>query len=62
MALNIKINFEERYNVSPVNDLQYSVFDTELKTGKSTRLGIKISSDEHPLMSDVYNLAFGPVN
>jgi hypothetical protein len=62
MALNIKIDFEKRYDVQPVNDLNYSVFDTELITGETTRLGIKISSDEHPLMRDVYNLAFGPVN
>jgi hypothetical protein len=62
MALNIKIDFEERYNVSPVDDLNYSVFNTELIDGKITRLGIKISSDEHPLMTDVYNLAFSPVN
>ena len=62
MALNIKIHFKERYDVSPVNDLQYSVFHTELITGKVTRLGIKISSDEHPLMRDVYNMAFVPVN
>ncbi len=62
MALNIKIDFEKRYNVYPVNDLNYSLFDTELINGKMTRLGIKISSDEHPLMRDVYNLAFGPVD
>ena len=62
MALNIKIDFEKRYTVCPVDDLNYSVFDTELTNGKKTRLGIKISSEEHPLMTDVYNLAFGPVD
>ena len=62
MALNIKINFEDRYHVSPIGDLRYSEFDSELATGESVKLGIKISSDEHPLMNDVFNLAFGPVN
>jgi hypothetical protein len=62
MALNIKIDFENRYDVSNVNELNYSVFDTELTNGQTTLLGIKISSEEHPLMEDVYNLAFGPVN
>ena len=62
MALNIKIDFEKRYTVYPVYDLNYSVFNTELIDGKTIRLGIKISSEEHPLMTDVYNLAFGPVD
>lgn len=62
MALNIKINFEERYKVFPVDGLNYSIFDTELINGGMARLGVKISSEEHPLMTDVYNLAFGPVD
>ena len=62
MALNIKIDFKNTYPVHFINDLSYSVFDTELIDGAPVRLGIKISSEEHPIMSDVYNLAFGPVN
>lgn len=62
MALNIRIDFENRYPVFPVDGLNYSVFNTELVSGEIIRLGIKISSDEHPLMKDVFNLAFGPVN
>lgn len=61
MALNIKIDFDNRYLVYLLNDLN-SVFDTELRDGTSIKLGIKISAKEHPLMADVYNLAFGPVN
>jgi hypothetical protein len=62
MALNIKIDFENRYPISPVDGINYSVFNTELVNGQIVQLGIKISSDEHPLMRDVFNLAFGPVN
>jgi hypothetical protein len=61
MALNIKIDFQNLYPVRFINDLN-SVFDTELVDGTSISLGIKISAKEHPLMADVYNLAFGPVN
>jgi hypothetical protein len=60
MALNIKMDFQNLYQVRP--DLGYSIFDTELIDGTSISLGIKISAEEHPLMADVYNLAFGPVN
>jgi hypothetical protein len=61
MALNIKIDLNNTYPVHFINDLN-RVFDTELIDGTSARLGIKISLEEHPLMVDVYNLAFGPVN
>lgn len=62
MALNIKIDLQNVYPVRFIDALNYSVFDTELKDGTSISLGIKISQTEHPLMADVYNLAFGPVN
>jgi len=61
MALNIKIDFLNVYPVRFVNNLN-SIFETELIDGTSISLGIKISSEEHPLMADVHNLAFGPVN
>jgi len=62
MALNIKIDFDERYLVRSIDNLRFGVFETELKNGERARLGIKISLEEHPLMIDVYNLAFGPVD
>lgn len=62
MALNIKIDFRNRYQVRLIDDLSYSTFETELIDGTLITLGIKISSEEHPLMTDVYNLAFGTVN
>jgi len=60
--INIKIDFENRYTISPVNDLNYSVFDSALANGKIARLGVKISSEEHPLLEDLYNFTFRPVN
>jgi hypothetical protein len=62
MALNIKIDFEARYKTDPVDNLNYTTFYSELQNGESTLLGIRISVEEHPLMMDVYNLSFGPVD
>lgn len=63
MALNIKINFENRYEPSFLdNDFRFSTFESFLIDGSTARLGIKISTEEHPYMPDVYNLAFGPLN
>ena len=62
MALNIKIDFENRYDTLPVDYLKFSVFETELVDGPPVKLGIKISSDEHPFMRDVHNMSYGPVD
>jgi hypothetical protein len=63
MALNVKINFEDLYETVTMDaDLRSSVFDSDLKNGTTTRLGIQISSKVHPLMPNVYNLAFGPID
>ncbi|HMH22791.1 MAG TPA: hypothetical protein VK563_13485 [Puia sp.] len=63
MALNVKINFEDLYETITMDaDLRSSVFDAVLKGGTTTRLGIQISSKIHPLMPNVYNLAFGPID
>lgn len=63
MALNVKINFEERYKIDTVSDnLSSSSFQTTLKDGSNVQLGVQISDEMHPLMPDVYNLGFGPLN
>ncbi len=63
MALNIKVSLENRYALLSIDDdLRYSVFESILTNGMVSRLGIKISTEAHPYMPDVYNLAFGPVN
>ena len=63
MALNVKINFEDCYEIETLtSDLSLSKFNTILKTGERVALGIQISNTVHPYLSDVYNLAFGPLN
>ncbi|HEU4554364.1 MAG TPA: hypothetical protein VFS25_16070 [Chitinophaga sp.] len=62
MALNVKINFDHRYELDEVNeDLSTSSFTTVLKDGSNVQLGIQINDGMHPLLPNVYNLAFGPI-
>lgn len=63
MALNIKIDIENRYELqSKRNDLRYNIFDSMLINGSRAKMVIKISDEEHPIIPAVYNLAFGPTN
>jgi hypothetical protein len=63
MALNIKIDFEDCYPVKIISkNLRNSSFTTILQNGETTPIGIIISENTHPLMPNVYNLAFGPLN
>ena len=63
MALNVKIDFKERYELELLsNDMTIGKFMTTLKDGSRLPLGIKIDSEAHPLMPNVYNLAFGPLD
>lgn len=63
MALNIKIDFNHCYKTElVVADFRYSTFESVLIDGSSIKLGIKISSEEHLYMPDVYNMSFGPGN
>lgn len=63
MAFNVKIDLKNIYRIS-FKDVQQrlSAFDTILIDGGKLRLGIRISLNAHPLMPDVYNLSFGPIN
>jgi hypothetical protein len=62
MALNVSIDLENIYpTVYKYEQQRSSMFDTILKDGRKMRMGVKISLTVHPLMHDVYNLAFGPV-
>ncbi|MBX2920680.1 MAG: hypothetical protein KF746_00710 [Chitinophagaceae bacterium] len=62
MALNIKINLEDCYDIETLaNDLSLSRFNTVLKDGSLVSLGIQISNTVHPHLPDVHNLAFGPL-
>jgi hypothetical protein len=62
MALNVKIDFENRYQVETIDsDLSSSLFTSILKDGTSVDLVIQICGN-HPFLPDVLNLAFGPLD
>jgi hypothetical protein len=62
MALNVKINFEDCFEIETLtSDLSLSRFSTVLKNDTQIPLGIQISNMVHPHLPDVYNLAFGPL-
>lgn len=61
MALNIKIDFNNTYDIEAISsDLTLNKFTTELSDGSHVPLGIRISNREHHWLPDVYNLSFGP--
>lgn len=62
MALNVKIDLENCYQIETVsNDLTSGVFTSILKDGTPISLAVQIC-EEHPLLPNVFNLAFGPLN
>ena len=62
MALNVKINFDECYDIETItSDLSLSKFDTVLKNEENVTLGIRINNEVHPYLIEVYNLSFGPL-
>ena len=63
MALNIKIDFEDCYPIKSLSqDSLLTTFDTTLKNGNNIPIGVTISDEPHPLIPNVYNLGFGPLN
>lgn len=63
MALLLKINFDNVYDVAPTaNVLNTSTFTTELADGSTIPLHIEISNEAHELKPDLFNLAFGPLD
>ena len=61
MAMNVKINFDDVYDISmPSNEITLANFETELTDGSKKKLIIKVGPQAHELMPNVYNLAFGP--
>ncbi|WP_276483338.1 DUF6934 family protein [Paraflavitalea pollutisoli] len=63
MALNIRIDIENRYKLTyPDGDFRYYTFDSSLSDGRQQLIAIQISEEVHPLIPDVHNLAFGPFN
>ena len=62
MGLNVKIDLRDVYEiVQEEREQRASAFDTILRSGEKVRLGVMISQTPHPLMKNVYNLAFGPI-
>lgn len=62
MRLNIKINFKETYPVEWLSrDLNNCKFVSETDQGFVT-LFISIEKNKNPILPEVYNLAFGPLN
>ncbi|MDF2193313.1 hypothetical protein [Paraflavitalea sp. CAU 1676] len=63
MALNIKIDLENRYELKAKdNNLHYNMFSCPQSNGGISQIAVKISDEEHPFLPEVYNLAFGPVD
>lgn len=63
MALTIKIDFNDCYPVKHLTEnLTQSSFISILQNGDTIPIGIMISENMHPLMPNVYNLAFGPLD
>jgi hypothetical protein len=62
MALNVKINFDDCYEINSISsDLSLFEFNTFLINDNEVALGVKISSESHTFLPDVFNLAFGPL-
>ncbi|SFD59465.1 hypothetical protein SAMN05518672_102538 [Chitinophaga sp. CF118] len=61
MAIAVKINFDNVYDINSASgELTSARFVAEQADGSTVPLIVKISTDAHELMPNVYNLAFGP--
>lgn len=62
MALRVRIDFTNRYKLEYISkDLRRSSFKTVLRGNSSTLIQIEIKDEEHELLANVYNFAFGPL-
>jgi hypothetical protein len=62
MVHNLTINFDKSYELQPMTqDLRLSNFNTVLKEGQQVPIYVQIHNKPHVLLSDVYNLGFGPL-
>src|SRR5216684_3618250 len=63
MGVNVKIDLRDVYKIVARNaEQRASEFDTILINGETVRLGIRVAFSTHPIMSNVYNLSFGPID
>jgi hypothetical protein len=62
VALHVKIDLENCYELDTSTDFCTNKFYTELKDDGPMLLGVLISNQVHHFLPDVYNLSFGPIN
>lgn len=63
MALNIRVDLEKTYALEARSYYEnLHSFESVLKDDRRILLGVKISDEPHPLLPNVYNLSFGPLN
>jgi hypothetical protein len=62
MALRVRIDFKNTYKIEHISkDLRRNSFETILRGNTPRLIQVVIEEEEHELLSDVYNLAFGPL-
>ena len=62
MAFNLKIDFTNRYEIQNISDdFRESIFISVLFDERNIELKVDISDQPHELLTDVYNLSFGPI-
>ena len=62
MALNVRIDFKNKYEIKPVSeDLRITTFVSIVQGDIPVLLQVEISNEAHELLPNVYNLAFGPL-
>jgi len=63
MSRRVKIDFDNIIKLDEFSgDLRIGIFKAALENGSPVNLKVEISNEEHDLMPNVYNLAFGPIN
>lgn len=63
MALNIKLDITNCYPIEVVSeDFKLSKFICCIKNDQQETIGVHIADSPHPLLPNVYNLAFGPLD
>jgi len=63
MSRRVTIDFENTIGFDALSkDLKTANFKTMLEDGNPVNLKIEISNEEHELMPNMYNLAFGPID
>jgi hypothetical protein len=63
MAARVKIDFENVYKLEAATpDLKLGSFRTRLENDEEVLLNIQVSNVAHELLSNVYNLSFGPLD